>query len=88
MPDRLETTIYAMIASWTRLPPAALKAGDRLLQDLRLDGDDYGMSLVPELERRFGIKPTIAEWESIHTVQDVVDLVRPHAQQREPSHTE
>ena len=48
------------------------------MRDLQVDGDDYGMWLVPELKKRLGIKAQRQEWE-IRTVAELLEVVDRHA---------
>ena len=47
------------------------------MRDLQVDGDDYGMWLVPQLKKRLGIKPQRQEWE-IRTVAELLAVVDRH----------
>ncbi|OUL34007.1 hypothetical protein [Nostoc sp. 106C] len=49
---------------------------DILIDDLKVDGDDFGMDFVLELQRKFQIKIPAKEWNEVFTVQDVVNLVK------------
>jgi hypothetical protein len=49
---------------------------DNLIHDLRVDGDDFGIDFVLEIQRRLEIKVPVDEWNKVFTVQDVVDLVK------------
>ena len=46
--------------------------------ELHLDGDDFGMSLVPALQKRFQIKPTRQEWGTVACGRDIVALIERH----------
>ena len=39
------------------VPPGGIRPDHELVRDLQVDGDDYGMWLVPELKKRLGITP-------------------------------
>jgi len=60
------------------LPAGGIRPDHDLVRDLQVDGDDYGMWLVPELKKRLGIKPTREEWE-IRTVAELLAVVDRHA---------
>ena len=59
-------------------PAGGIRPDHDLVRDLKVDGDDYGMWLVPELKKRLGIKPTRQEWE-IRTVAELLTVVDRHA---------
>jgi len=59
------------------VPPGGIRRNHELVRDLQVDGDDYGMSLVPELKKRLGIKPQRREWE-IRTVAELLAVVDRH----------
>lgn len=49
---------------------------DNLIHDLRVDGDDFGIDFVLEIQSRLQIKIPVDEWNQVFTVQDVVNLVK------------
>jgi hypothetical protein len=61
------------------VPPDGIRPEHELVRDLRVDGDDYGMWLVPELKNRLAIKPRRQEWE-IRTVAELLQVVERHAE--------
>ena len=60
------------------IPPGGIRPDHELVRDLHVDGDDYGMWLVPGLEKQLGIKPPRQEWE-IRTVAELLAVVDRHA---------
>ena len=60
------------------VPPGGILPNHELVRDLKVDGDDYGMWLVPQLNKRLGIKPQRREWE-IRTVAELLAVVDRHA---------
>ncbi len=80
-----ESVIREFIAQLAAVPAGALRSDQRLVADLKIDGDDYGMWLVPELQKRFSIRPSIAEWESAPTVGELIALVERHLSKRQPT---
>lgn len=49
--------------------------GMRLIQDLGLSSDDLSFLFVPDIERQFGIKPSLEAWRRVYTVEDAVQLI-------------
>jgi len=69
----------ALIHKWACAePPGGIRAEHHLVDDLKMDGDDYAMSLVPELKREFGISPKRREWE-IATVGELLEVIARHS---------
>ena len=77
-----EQTVLKLLHEELCPPDVAIREEGRLVADLHLDGDDYGMHLVPALERALDIKPAIEEWESIITVGDLIRLASRHVAMR------
>ena len=70
--------VLALVEKWAGVvPPGGIRAEHHLLDDLKMDGDDYCMSLVPELKRQFGIRPKRKEWE-ITTVGELLEVIDRH----------
>ena len=70
--------VYELLQRIAVVPPDGIRPGHHLVRDLHVDGDDYGMWLVPELSKRLGIKPRRQEWE-IGTVAELLAVVDRHA---------
>jgi len=69
--------VLTLLKKWADVPPGGIRPEHRLVHDLKVDGDDYGMSLVPELKKRLGINPKRQEWE-VTTVGQLLDVVERH----------
>ena len=70
--------VYELLQRIAVVPPDGIRPDHHLVRDLHVDGDDYGMWLVPELKKRLGIKPRRQEWE-IGTVAELLAVVDRHA---------
>ncbi len=70
------SVVLEVVASYSAVPPGGVRPHHLLVADLHMDGDDYAMGVVPELERRLSFKARVAEWEQVYTVQDVLTLVK------------
>jgi acyl carrier protein len=70
--------VLSLLEKWVDVPPGGIRPEHRLVRDLKIDGDDYGMSLVPEIKKRLGINPKRQEWEVITTVGQLLDMVERH----------
>ncbi len=73
-----DAIVLDLLSRWCDVPDGGLLTSHRLVADLHLDGDDYGMSLVPAIEKRLRIRPARREWETPVTVGDLLALVRSH----------
>ena len=71
----LRAIVYELLERWGNKPRSEIKDTDRILDDLHMDGDDYGMSFVPELQKRVGFNASRRDWECVVTVADVINLV-------------
>lgn len=85
MDDATRSVVLSLLAKWSRVPAGGVRPDHHLVRDLGMDGDDYGMSFVPELNRCLAIKPTRREWEHIATLADVLELVDRHVGRRDPA---
>ena len=75
--------VYALLEEITLRPRTDLRGAVRLGRDLQVEREAYSLRLVPELERRLGIRPSGPEWEKVETVQDLLTLAHAHAQRRQ-----
>lgn len=73
-----KSVVYELLAEMTSKPVSYIRDDQRLVKDLRVDGDDYGMWFVKEVEKRLNIKPSIEEWSQVRTVADILSIVRQH----------
>jgi len=71
----IRAVVTALLAEVTGEPAAAIRDDASLVKDLQIDGDDYGMWFVPEVEHKFGLRLHRRDWESVHTVADIVTLI-------------
>ena len=78
--------VLELLKSVAVVPADGIRPDHDLVRDLKVDGDDYGMWLVPELKKRLGIKPTRQEWE-IRTVAELLAVVDRHAGRAATTHS-
>jgi hypothetical protein len=74
-----KSLVYALLAKIGVKPHSEIREEDRLLQDLRVGGDDYGMWFVKEVERQLSMKAPLEEWNRVQTVKDILNIVNRHA---------
>jgi acyl carrier protein len=73
-----DTLVFELLSQWCDVPAGGLQPSHRLVADLHIDGDDYGMSLVPAIKKRLGIQSSRQEWERVVTVADLLAVVHSH----------
>ena len=74
--------VLSALSAVTDVPRAAINRSSTLVGDLGIDGDDYAMSLVPELQWHFRFVASRSDWEQVRTVGDLEDLVSRHCEAR------
>jgi len=79
-----EELVLSLLREWADVPPGGIRPEHRLAHDLKVDGADYGMSLVPEIKRRLGINPGRKEWE-VSTVAELLAVVDRHVARQSSS---
>jgi len=79
--ERITLDLLARIAV---VPPGGFKPEHRLRQDLEVDGDDYGMTFVRQIERHLGFHAPVDAWE-VGTVGEVLAVVRRYAPTSQPA---
>jgi acyl carrier protein len=67
--------VIGCIADLVDIDRTAVRLDALLVDDLGMDGDDYGMELVPRLAQLFDIHPPREQWENVHTVTDLINVV-------------
>ncbi|MGE0440263.1 MAG: acyl carrier protein [Gemmatimonadales bacterium] len=84
-PDRSISTIEGVreevlrsLSEVTDVPVGSIVRTALLVEDLRIDGDDYAMELIPALRWRFRINPPLQDWERVRTVGELEALVARH----------
>jgi acyl carrier protein len=53
-----------------------VKPESRLMEDLRVTGDDLSFVYVLNIQKIFGVKIPHAEWEHVETVNDTIELLK------------
>ena len=51
-----------------------IRPDHRLMRDLEMDEDDFSFVFVPRLEKTLGVKTSPADWETVSTIGDVVEV--------------
>jgi acyl carrier protein len=70
----VEDTVLENLEDILQVPKSQIRRTDRLLKDLKMDGDDFSFLFVPALERTLEVRFPSEVWSTIYTVQDVIDL--------------
>ncbi len=58
------------------IPVESIKLSDRLIKDLKMDGDDFSFIFVPEIESKFSVKIPIQAWRKVSTIEDVINVIK------------
>lgn len=72
--EQITKAVRVLLHDLTNIPEANIDLEDDLVRNLRLDGDDFSYEFVPPLETAIGVKTTQADWDTVRTVGDVVEL--------------
>jgi len=80
-------SLYAvpLLEEITLRPRSDLRGAVRLGRDLQVDRETYTLRLIPGLERRLGIHPSLPEWVKVETVQDLLTLAQVQARRGQVS---
>jgi hypothetical protein len=71
----IQEIILQRLSELTRLPSGRIRLSDRVVEDLRVDGDDLSFLFVPGVERAVGAWAPVEAWREVFTVGDIIDLV-------------
>lgn len=71
-PETVTRLVVESLADLTSRPASSIRLTDRLISDLRLDGDDFSLVFVPGLEKALRVKTDPLAWEHLSTVQQVI----------------
>ena len=68
------------------IPVESIKLSDRLIKDLKMDGDDFSFIFVPEIESKFSVKIPIQAWRKVSTIEDVINVIKTALNEEEIPH--
>ncbi|MBD2300628.1 hypothetical protein H6G80_05495 [Nostoc sp. FACHB-87] len=72
--SNIEKIVLELLEFFVCIPGTKPQLTDKLIHDLRADGDDF-MDFVLEIQKRLKIKVPVHEWDKVFSVQDVVNLI-------------
>lgn len=72
---RATETITSLLSEILAEDREPIRLGQRLLDDLHLDSDDFTYWFVPELEERLGMELPQPYWDDVYTVADAIRVV-------------
>lgn len=81
--DDVEIVVRQHLQDVLQIPADRIRVCDRVVEDLKADGDALSFLFIPGVEAAVGVTLSYEEWERVHTVQDVVDALRAARQQRD-----
>ena len=76
--ETITSVVLHHVSDVTLIPPGGLKFTDRVVADLRVDGDDISFLIAPGIERDLGIVLSDAEWQQMRTIGDIIDAFTKH----------
>ncbi|MEE3718018.1 hypothetical protein V2H45_14855 [Tumidithrix elongata RA019] len=76
----IEEIVKKLAEDLSDIPFEAIKLSDRLIKDLKIDGDDLSFVFIPELELKLSLKVPTQEWSKVYTIEDVINLLQKHTQ--------
>lgn len=76
----IEEIVKRLAEDLSDIPFEAIKLSDRLIKDLKIDGDELSFVFVPELELKLSVKVPIQEWRTVYTIEDVINLLKKYVQ--------
>lgn len=71
----LRATVWEILSDVLRMPVEDIDDQASLVEELRLDGDDFSFLVVPKLERALGISLRDADWSTVRTASDLYNAV-------------
>lgn len=75
-----EEAVRDLLSHLLLVPADQIGRDQRLIQDLRVDGDDLAMWFIQELWKRLRVPRTLELWQRVVTVDDAVRLVSEHGE--------
>lgn len=70
----VERAVLESIHDITGTPIERIRLTHTLVQDLRMDGDDFTFVFVPGVEKVLGLKTDARAWSQVRTVQQAIDV--------------
>ena len=69
----VEALVVEQLSQLTQIPSNKIALDDRLLEELKLDGDDFTFVLVPSVSGSLRVRVPVERWSRVHTLRDAVD---------------
>jgi hypothetical protein len=73
--DEIEKIIRGVFEEELQMDSSSISS-DSLIGKENIDTDDLSYLFIPAVEKRFEIKLTLDQWESVGTFKEIADLVR------------
>lgn len=74
--SRVTNAVLDALQDITGVPSEQIRMNDRLVGDLRMNGDDFTFVFVPRIEQSLGIVTNPEAWQEVSTVQDAIKIFR------------
>ncbi|MGQ0766960.1 MAG: hypothetical protein ACT4OZ_15025 [Gemmatimonadota bacterium] len=85
--ESIREAVLDCLADVVDVPKSQMRDSDRLIVELRIDGDEFSFVFVPELERRLGVKTSQDIWDRATTVGSIIHEMEKLCGQRQKSAT-
>jgi len=79
----IERIVLESVEDVTGIERSQIRRTDRLVHDLKMDGDGFSFVFVPDVEKALGVTTTQDQWDCASTIQDAIDVFAA-AVQRKP----
>ncbi|MEK7314462.1 MAG: acyl carrier protein [Deltaproteobacteria bacterium] len=73
--EYIHETVVKILENVFLHPKEKLKLNDKIIEDLKMDSDDFSFLFVPMLEKATGIKVPVEKWAQVITIEDVIRLL-------------
>jgi acyl carrier protein len=70
----LRELIYNVMREELCINVEGIKLTDELAK-LNVDTDDWSFIFIPAIEEKFGVKPSLEEWEQVGTIEEIIQLL-------------
>lgn len=73
--EYIHATVVKILENVFLHPKEKLKLTDKIIEDLKMDSDDFSFLFVPMLEKATRIKVPVEKWARVITIEDVIRLL-------------
>ncbi len=74
--DRIENIVFEVLEDILKRPRDEIVLSHLLVNDLKIDSDDFSFLFVPKIEQLLKIQTSQNDWDRVFTVQDVINVLK------------